>query len=212
MQKWYSRTYGPQYNSGQNILRKQQQNGMKSLHSSVHSARLFKLTVSFWGVVRHLQTGSGLDDWIYWHLIHSQLGTTANTALSLIYTLYSSPLHTHYGSQPSLVVTRQRIYNILIVTSNHTWSFFSPPNSLLAIILQLPTQFNSSAPKLISREIGVSKLDWLLQLNSLHGPRRKHSPSTVGMASLQFRSIATEVTRFLLAYSLPREYVYRGVA
>jgi hypothetical protein len=29
------------------------------------------------------------------HLIHSQLGTTGNTALSLIYTLYSSPLHTH---------------------------------------------------------------------------------------------------------------------
>jgi hypothetical protein len=28
-------------------------------------------------------------------LIHPQLGTTGNTALSLIYTLDSSPLHTH---------------------------------------------------------------------------------------------------------------------
>jgi hypothetical protein len=34
-------------------------------------------------------TGSGLDDWIYWHLI------TVNTGLLLIYTIYSSPLHTH---------------------------------------------------------------------------------------------------------------------
>jgi hypothetical protein len=37
--------------------------------------------------------------WIGWldllHLIHSQLGTTGNTALSLYYTLCSSPLHTH---------------------------------------------------------------------------------------------------------------------
>jgi hypothetical protein len=31
----------------------------------------------------------------------------------------------------------------------------------LAIILQLPTQFNSSASKLISRQAGVSKLDLL---------------------------------------------------
>jgi hypothetical protein len=37
--------------------------------------------------------GFELDDWIL-HLIDSQLGTTDNTALSLFYTLYSSPLHT----------------------------------------------------------------------------------------------------------------------
>jgi hypothetical protein len=41
------------------------------------------------------KTGFGLDDWIYYHLIHLQLGTTGNTALSLIYTHYSSPLHSH---------------------------------------------------------------------------------------------------------------------
>jgi hypothetical protein len=70
------------------------------------------------------KTGFGLDDRIYWQLIHSQLETTGNTALSLIYTLYSSPLHTHYGSQSSLVVFWQRIYKRLTVTSNHTWSLF----------------------------------------------------------------------------------------
>jgi hypothetical protein len=52
----------------------------------------------------------------------TQLGTTDNTALSLFYTLYSSPLHTHYGSQSSLVVSWQRIYHILTVTSNHMWN------------------------------------------------------------------------------------------
>jgi hypothetical protein len=36
------------------------------------------------------KTSFGFDDRIYWRLIYSQLGT-----LSLIYTLYSSPLHTH---------------------------------------------------------------------------------------------------------------------
>jgi hypothetical protein len=35
--------------------------------------------------------------------------------------------------------------------------FFSQPNFFLAIILQLPTQFSSSAPKLISWQAGVSK-------------------------------------------------------
>jgi hypothetical protein len=36
--------------------------------------------------------------------LFAQLGTTGNIALSLIYTLYSSPLHTHYGCRSSLVV------------------------------------------------------------------------------------------------------------
>jgi hypothetical protein len=35
--------------------------------------------------------------------------TTSNTGLSLLYTVYSSPLHTHQGSQSSLVVSWQRI-------------------------------------------------------------------------------------------------------
>jgi hypothetical protein len=46
----------------------------------------------------------------------------------------------------------------------------------------------------------------------LHGPHRKHSFSIVKKAFLQRRCIATEVIRLLLAYSLPRECVYRVVA
>jgi hypothetical protein len=41
--------------------------------------------------------------------LYIQLVTTSDTALSLIYILYSSPLHICYGSQSSLVVSWQRI-------------------------------------------------------------------------------------------------------
>jgi hypothetical protein len=49
--------------------------------------------------------GFELVIWIYWHYTFTQLGPTGNTAVSLIYTHYSSPLHTHYCSQSSLVVS-----------------------------------------------------------------------------------------------------------
>jgi hypothetical protein len=45
-------------------------------------------------------------------------------ALSLIYTLYSSPLQTHSCSQSSLVVSWQRIYKSLTLTAAHIKSFF----------------------------------------------------------------------------------------
>jgi hypothetical protein len=44
-----------------------------------------------------------------------------------------------------------------------------------------------------------------------HGPRRKHSLSIVEKAYLQRRCMTTEVVWLLLAYSLPREFVYRAV-
>jgi hypothetical protein len=65
--------------------------------------------------------------------------------------------HTHYGSQSSLVVSWQRIYDSLTVTSDHHEVYFSQHNS--CHYSEDSTQFNSSVPKLISRQAGVSKLD-----------------------------------------------------
>jgi hypothetical protein len=55
---------------------------------------------------------------------YNQHVLTSNTALSLIYTIYSSPLDTRYDSQSSLVVSWYRYLNSLTVTksSNHTLS------------------------------------------------------------------------------------------
>jgi hypothetical protein len=64
-----------------------------------------------------------------------QLGTTGNTALSLNYTLYSSPLHTHKGSQCSLVALWQRIYNSRTVAAAHVKSSSRCPIAFLPYIL-----------------------------------------------------------------------------
>jgi hypothetical protein len=57
--------------------------------------------------------------------LYVQLGTAGNTALSLIYTLYSSPLHMHKVSQSLLDVFWQRIYNNCHFKSNMNFSFHS---------------------------------------------------------------------------------------
>jgi hypothetical protein len=51
-----------------------------------------------------------------------------------------------------------------------------------------------------------------LFITTLDGPCRKHSLPIVRKACLKRRCIATEVTRLLLEYSLPQEYVYQVVA
>jgi hypothetical protein len=94
--------------------------------------------------------------------------------------------------------------------------FFSRPNSFLAIILQLPitkTRLNSipllqsSYPgRLASRNSTQFFSTELFFITILHGPRRNQSLSIVGKACLQRHCISTEVTRLLLAYSLPRKY------
>jgi hypothetical protein len=52
----------------------------------------------------------------------------------------------------------------------------------------------------------------LLFITTLQRPRRKHSPSLVLKSCLLCRCITTDVPLLLLAYSLPRECVYRVVA
>jgi hypothetical protein len=101
---------------------------------------------------------------MYAPYIFTQLGITGNTALSLFYTLSSSPLHAQQGSQSSLVVSWQRIYKSLTVTSNHVWSLLFTAQLLYwhysaAANSEDSTQFNSDAPKLTSWQSDVSKLD-----------------------------------------------------
>jgi hypothetical protein len=81
-------------------------------------------------------------------------------------------------------------------------------NSFLAFILQLPTQFLCSQTHILA---GWHLETGLFFITTLYGPHIIHSLSVVGKALLQRRCIATEVIRFLLAYSLPREFVYRVV-
>jgi hypothetical protein len=74
-----------------------------------------------------------------------------------MYTLYNSPLHT----QSSLVVSWQRIYNSLTVTSNYTMKTFF--HSLINFLpLFCNCQLNYSAPKFISWQTGVSELNFSL--------------------------------------------------
>jgi hypothetical protein len=49
-------------------------------------------------------------------------------------------------------------------------------------------------------------------ITTLHGWRRKHSLSVIGTVYWKRRCIATEVTWLLLAYSLPRKFIYGVVA
>jgi hypothetical protein len=53
---------------------------------------------------------------------HKQLELQAITALSLIYTLNSAPLHTHWNSQSPVVVSWQRIYQSRCKFQSHVKS------------------------------------------------------------------------------------------
>jgi hypothetical protein len=71
-----------------------------------------------------LHVGVTIDGGLDWMIkfiapdTFTHFGTRGNTALSLIYKLFS----VHEDSQSSLVVSWQRIYHSVTVTSNHTLS------------------------------------------------------------------------------------------
>jgi hypothetical protein len=168
--------------------------------------------VAVWSVT--YKTSFGLDYRIYWHIIHA-----SRDYRQLQRYCWSTPLKVHRYTRTGVLSLTSRILATdlsqvsLSLQITHE-VFFSQPNSILAITLQLPI------PKTRLHSCHILA-GWRLELDSqffsnelfyiatLHGPRRKHSLSVVERACLQRRCIATEVTRLLLAYSLPRECVYR---
>jgi hypothetical protein len=94
----------------------------------------------------------GLGDWIYWHL-------QAITALSLIYTLYNSPLHTRalvFSDFTSRILATAFITVSLSLQMTHE-VFLALPNSCHYSATANSVQFYAS--KLIFRQAAVSKLD-----------------------------------------------------
>jgi hypothetical protein len=96
--------------------------------------------------------------------LYTVLGTTCKTALSLICTLYSSPLHTHYGSVFTSRILATDYSQFHCNYTSHMQSSFHSLTPFLPLFCQLAdskdsTQFSSCAPRFIPWQAGVSKLD-----------------------------------------------------
>jgi hypothetical protein len=175
-----------------------------------------------WEFVQDLEMGFGLDDWIYWHLIHStqdyrQLQRYCwSTHFTAYHYTHTTVLSLHYSYPGNRFITVS-----LSLQITHE-VFFSQPNYPLAIILQLSIQkarlnsiplLRSSYPgRLVSRNSTQFSSIELFFTTTLHRPRRKHSLPLVGKACLQRHCIEMVVTQLLLVYSLPQEFVYWVVA
>jgi hypothetical protein len=136
------------------------------------------------------------------YALYTQLGSTGNYSATAISTNFTV-----------LRYTRTRILSLrfsypgngfitVSLSLQITYEFFlSRPNSFLAIILQLPTQFSSSIPKLTSCQAGVSKLhtslnghNWTPVCNHFARTTQKTQPLCCWKACLQRRYIATDVS------------------
>jgi hypothetical protein len=120
------------------------------------------------GLLVAYMTGFGLDDWIYWHLIHSARDYRPYSAIADSHTLHLTVTHALWFSVFTSRILATDLWQSHCSFKSHE-VFFSQPNSFLVIILQLPapkTRVNSSAPKFISRQAGVSKQLSSSQLSS----------------------------------------------
>jgi hypothetical protein len=99
-------------------------------------------------------------------------------------------------------------------------NLFPPPNSFFHYSYNLPTQFNSSAPKLIPRQAAFSNFDStrllpnseLILIITLHGPRGKHRPLLSHIVSGVFIDSLRSNRRPIFARRwLERQCVYRVV-
>jgi hypothetical protein len=97
---------------------------------------------------------------------------------------------------------------------------------LIPLLPLLSTQFNSSIPKITSRQAGVSKLltlccsiefFFITTLHGLHGKHRLFSRTALGVFIAPLPSNGrdadhTENNRSIVEACLPRAYIYRLVA
>jgi hypothetical protein len=121
------------------------------------------------------------------------------------------------GSQSSPVISWQRIYKRQNCgLESHTKFSFHSLIPFLPLFWNCQfrrldlVQFLCSQAHVLTGwrfETQLTLLNLTLFINTLHGPRRQHSLSTIAMACLQRCCKTTEVTRLLLGYSLPREWL-----
>jgi hypothetical protein len=105
------------------------------------------------------KTGFALDDWTYWHLIHTALDYRQYSAVAILHPFQFTVTHAlGFSVFTSRILATDFVAVSLSLQITHE-VFFSQPNSFHAIIQQLPNQFDSIAPELISLQAGISKLD-----------------------------------------------------
>jgi hypothetical protein len=125
--------------------------------------------VGVWTCVIY-KAGSGLDNWINWHLVHTTRDYRQYSAIVVLHTSQITVTQAlGFTVIPNCIL--QRNYDSLSLQITHE-VFFAPPNSLschysTAANSEDSTQFNSSAPKLKLRQAGVSKLDSSLHFMSV---------------------------------------------
>jgi hypothetical protein len=164
-----------------------------------------------------------LDDWIYWHLF-TQFRTRGNyNAIANLHSLQFTVTHAlRFSVFTILILATQYVYQCYCNCSIH--EVFVQSNCFLAIRLQQPvpkTRLNS-IPLLRS-----SYPSWLASRNSTlfcattasfgtllynHFGRTTQKTASLLLGRRVCIAVATEVTQLFLAYSLPRECVYRVVA
>jgi hypothetical protein len=106
-----------------------------------------------------------MDDWIYWHHIHTPLRTTINySAIADTHTHARARTHAHtlsLCSQPSLVVSWQRIltsnYTSLLVTAEHLKPTLHSPIPFLSFLLN---HLRLPSPSILIVAKSKSLYDW----------------------------------------------------
>jgi hypothetical protein len=129
------------------------------------------------GFVRDLQTGFGLDDWIYWHFIHTTWDYTRYSAIADLHTLHFTVTH----ALSFWVFTSHILATDFIRVchfKSHTKSSFHSLIPFLPLLCNCP--LNS---KLISWQACISKLDsslndlnWTLLYNRFAWTTQKTQP------------------------------------